>query len=220
MSNDEKSYQEFFKEDLYDGFVQHLLNEYGAYKVNVILNDNPLVTKRGINRNFTRDFNVFLAKNPSIHKRLSDEGMKFMSLRNIAGGPLAFPVDVKDENLMLREKLRIPVVIPVSFKDVPRGGPMTKSAGVMRDQTIKTSGFKSKRYPAPKRLTIHFKSGYAKKIGKTTRTFNVDSREEAMSIILDMYERNVAYAYIQNEEEFCFVKPKDGSKRANRKLRG
>jgi hypothetical protein len=220
ITSNEKSYQEFFKEELYDGFVQHLLSKYGAYKVIIVLNDDALVTKKGIHRNFIRDFNVFLSKNPSVYKRFANEGGKFMSLRNIAGGPLAFPIDVKNEGLMLREKVRIPQIIPADFKDIKRGGPLTKSAGAMKGQLIRTSGFKSKRYAVPKRLTIHFKRGYAQAIRKTTKSFQVNSRDEAMSIMLDMYEGKVAYAYIQNEEEFCFVKPKDGSKRKNRKLRG
>lgn len=218
--NDDKNYQEFFKEDLYDGFVQYLLNEYGAYKVLLLLKDDSLMSKKGVHPLFVRDFNRFLTLNPSIHRTFARHGAKFMSLRNIAGGPLAFPVDPDDERVMIKEKLRVPEFIPVNLGDVSRGGPMKKSAGPMKGQTIRTNGFKSKRYRSPKKVTIHFKSGFATYIGKTTMTFKVESREEAMYLLLDKYQNKVAYAYIQNEEEFCFVKPKDGSKRKNRKLCG
>jgi len=120
---------------------------------------------------------------------------------------------------MLKEKLRTPSAIPVDLTDAPRSDTMKKSAGPMKDQLLK-GDWNEKKYLLPKRLTVHFKEGYAIKIGKTTLSFAVESRSEAMHILLDRYEKRVAFATIENEEEFCFVKPRNGKRKRNRKLRG
>ena len=219
VSQEDRSYQDFFKEELYGGFVRYLLHKFGAMRVNTILRDDALVTKKGVHVSFRRDFNVFLAHNPTIEKQFIRNHQRFMSLRNIAGGQLAFPIDCKDENLMLKERIRTPSAIPVDLNDAPRSDTMKKSAGPFTGITIKGE-WHERKYLLPKRLTVHFKEGYAIKIGKTTLSFAVESRSEAMHILLDRYEKRVAFATIENEEEFCFVKPRNGKRKRNRKLRG
>lgn len=218
MNTEERTYQEFFKEEIYDGFVEYLLNKYGAGKVNLILRDMPLMTKRGVNVNFSSEFSRFIHSRPSILKVFADNEFKTFNLRNIAGGQLAFPIDVEDEGLMIREGIRIPHAIPVDLKDAPRSTPLWLSAGPMKGQVIRGE-IKERKYLHPKRLTVHFKESYAQRIGKTTMSFMVTCRSEAMDILLGRYPKRVAYAQIVGEEEFCFVKPRNGKKKRNRKLR-
>jgi hypothetical protein len=219
INHDEKNYQDFFKEELYGGFVNYLIDKYGAKSVISTLRDDQLITKKGVNFLFRRQFNEFLSLNPEIAKEFARNHGRCMSLRNICGGSLAFPIDTQDDILMVRENIRVPEAIPVQ-NDIPRAGKEIKGvAARMRGQTIKGDS-NEKKYRVSKRLTIHFKEGYATKIGKTTESFMVDSRSEAMDILLVRYEKRVAYAIIQNEEEFCFVKPRNGKRKRNRKLRG
>ena len=214
----ERNYQDFFKEELYDRFVQYLLDEYGAKTIITILGDNQLVTKKGFNLRVIEQFNEFLELNPAVAKVFLQNRMKCYSLRNVAGGPLAFPIDGEDDMLMITQGLRPPEIIPVQ-PATRATKEMKRSAGPMRGQTLKGDG-NERKYITLKRLTVHFKEGYATKIGKTTLSFMVDSRSEAMYIVLDRFEKRVAYATIQGEEEFCFVKPRNGKKKRTRKLRG
>ena len=215
----DRNYQDFFKEELYGGFVQYLLDEYGARTIIDLLRGQPLVTKKGFNFLVSKQMNEFLDLNPLINKTFAKNRRRCMNLRNIGGGELAFPIDPEDDMLMVREGLRTPEVIP-SVDKIPRAtSEMKRSAKPMTGQVLR--GYENeKKYLVPKRLTIHFKEGYAKKIGKTTLSFVVDRRSEAMQILLDQFEKRVAYATIQGEEEFCFVKPRNGKKKRSRKLRG
>jgi len=213
----DRNYQDFFKEELYDGFVQYLLDKYGAKTIITLLRDHPLVTKKGFNLRVVEQFNEFLELNPAIRKVFLENRRKCYSLRNVAGGPLAFPVDNEDDMLMITEGLRPPEVIPAALP-TRATKEMKRSAGPMKGQTLKGDG-NEKKYVALKQLTVHFKEGYATKIGKTTLSFMVESRSEAMYILLDRFEKRVAYATIQGEEEFCFVKPRNGKKKRTRKLR-
>ena len=218
-ASEDKSYKEFFEDELYGGFVNYLINELGHEKVIAILRDRPLISRKGVHPDFRVHFNKFMSKNPLILKRFVNEGQKFMGLRNIAGGELKFPVDTSNENLMLREGLRIPVVIPKSDERIHRPSKGEKySAKPFSGETLRGERHE-KRYLYPKRLTVHFKEGHAIRIGKTTESFMVHSRSEAMNIILDRYEKRVAYATIQNEEQFVFVKPRNGKNKRSRKLR-
>jgi len=215
----EKNYQEFFKEDVYGGFVDYLINKYGTANVITILNNDQLMSKRGIHPVYRQDFVKFMDANPLINRVFLENNMKFISLRNIVDGDLAFPIDTKDDMLMIKEKIRIPEVIPIvkTVAKVTKG--MKESAGPMRGQILGANPHERK-YLLPKRLTVHFKESYARKFGKTTVTFMVGCRSDAMSILLDRYDKAVAYATIQGEEEFCFVKPRNGKIKRNHKLRG
>lgn len=219
MSNySDKSYQDFFKEEVYDGFVQYLLNEYGARTIIDLLRNDPLVTKKGFNFLVTKQFKEFLELNPAVAKEFVRNRRKCFTLRNIGGGPLAFPVDTDDDMLMVRENVRTPEFIPVEDDTARATKEMKHSAVPMKGQIIRGGSYDVYRVSKP--LTIHFKEGYATKIGKTTMRFMVDSRSEAMSILLDRFEKKVAYATIQGEEEFVFVKPRNGKVKRSRKLRG
>ena len=216
----EKNYRDFFKEELYDGFVDYLIDELGHAKVIAVLRDNPLFTKRGVDRNFTVHFHRFLDKNPAILKTFVEANQKCMSLRNITDGDLRFPIDTEDENLMVREGIRNPAVLPLDIKDHvyrPTKG-QKQSSKPLTGQVLKGENHE-RRYLHPKRLTVHFKQGYALKLGKTTESFMVNSRSEAMDIIIGRFEKRVAYATIQNEEQFVFVKPRNGKSKRSRKLR-
>lgn len=220
MSNySEKNYSEFFKEDLYGGFVDYLIDKYGVKHCLNILRDDQLVTKKGVHPSFKEDFNKFMVLNPLIAKEHKRNFGKFIQLRNIAGEPLRFPIDTQDEMVMVQQKIRVPEFIPVK-DDITRASKgIRKTAAPMKGQILKGE-WHGRKYVHPKRLMVHFKEGFAKKLGKTTLCFMVDSRSEAMQILLDRFENKVAYATIQNEEEFCFVKPRNGKKKRNRKLRG
>jgi len=215
----DKNYTDFFKEEIYGRFSSHLIAEYGANAVILLLRGQQLVTKKGVNNHFQRDFTKFLSLNPEIQKEFAKNRNRFMSLRNIAGGDLAFQIDPEDDELMIREGLRTSKVIP-THDDIRRATKeMKRSAKPMTGQVVKSER-QGRGYLLPKRLTVHFKSGYATKIGKTTLTFTVNSRSEAVMIIIDRFENKVAYATIQGEEEFCLVKPRNGKTKRNRKLRG
>ena len=167
---------------------------------------------------FRRDFNTFLSKNPDIWTHFTTNFSKFFNMKNIADGDLRFPIDTEDDDLMVREGVRVPALIPVRDNITRASKEMKRSAGPMKGQVIR--GEVRDKYRVPKRLTVHFKEGFARKIKKTTMSFMVDSRSEAMHILLDRYEKRVAYAIIQGEEEFCFVKPRNGKKKRTGKLRG
>jgi len=215
----DRSYQDFFKEELYGGFVQYLLDEYGARTIIDLLRGDPLVTKKGFNFLVAKQMNEFLELNPAINIVFAKNRRRCMNLRNIGGGELAFPVDNDDDMLMVREGLRVSEVIPVENHIARATKQMKRSAGPMKGQIIRSDP-KEKKYLFPKRLTVHFKEGYAKKIEKTTLSFMVNSRSDATDIILNRFEKRVAYATILGEEEFVFVKPRNGKKKRSRKLRG
>jgi hypothetical protein len=219
MSNyTDRSYQDFFKEELYGRFVQYLLDEYGARTIIDLLRDDPLVTKKGFNFLVNRQLNEFLQLNPAIMKVFVENRRRCINLRNISGGVLAFPISTEDDMLMVRESLRTPEYIPVVDDTARASKGIKKLAVPMKGHTLK-GDVNEKKYLMPKRLTVHFKEGYATKIQKTTLSFNVDSRSDAMHILLDRFEKKVAYATIQGEEEFCFVKPRNGKNKRSRKLR-
>lgn len=214
----DRSYQDFFKEEVYGGFVQYLLDEYGAKTIIDLLRDRPLVTKKGFDFLVTKQFNEFLELNPKVAKVFVKNHRRCANMRNLAGAPLAFPIDTEDDILMVRENLRNPEYIPVVDDTARATKEMKRLAVAMRGQTLKGERHERK-YITPKRLTVHFKEGYATKIGKTTQSFLVDRRSEATQIMLDRFENKVAYATIQGEEEFCFVKPRNGKRKRTRKLR-
>ena len=219
MNYTDKNYQEFFKEEIYGGFVQFLLNEYGAKTIIDLLRGDPLVTKKGFNFLVTRQLNEFLQLNPVVAKQFVANRRRCISLRNIDGGDLQFPIDPEDDILMVKEGLRPPEVIPMDLSAIPRATKeMKRSAGPMSGQILK-GDWKEDRYIHPKRLTLHFKEGYAKKIEKTTLSFMVVSRSEAVYIMYDRFEKRVAYATILGEEDFVFVKPRNGKIKRSRKLR-
>ena len=220
MSNyNDRSYQDFFKEELYGRFVQYLLDEYGARMINDLLRDDPLVTKKGFNFLVTKQLKEFLELNPTIAETFIENRRRCMNMRNIGGGTLAFPIDTEDDGLMVRESLRVPEVVPPVELSARATKEMKRLATPMKGQTLKGDR-NERKYLCSKRLTIHFKEGYANKTGKTTESFHVDSRSDAMHILLDRFEKKVAYATIQGEEEFVFVKPRNGKRKRNRKLRG
>lgn len=214
----ERNYTDFFKEEVYGRFVQYLLNKYGAKSVITLLRNDQLMSKKGVHPLFQKDFNVFLTQNPLIHKELLRNNSKFLNLRNIADGDLAFPIDVKDDMLMVKESIRVPAIIPVKDEITRATKEMKRSADPMKGQILRGDS-NEKKYRIPKRLTVHFREKHARKIGKTTLSFMVDSRGDAMNIILDRFKDDVAYATIQNEEEFVFIKPRNGKVKRNRKLR-
>ena len=218
MSNyTDRSYQDFFKEELYGGFVQYLLDEYGARTIIDLLRGDPLVTKKGFNFLVSGQLNKFLQLNPAIMKVFTENRRRCMNLRNISGGTLAFPIDTEDDILMVRESLRTPEYIPVVDDIVRATKGIKKLAIPMKGHTLK-GDINEKKYLIPKRLTIHFKEGYATKIQKTTMSLLVESRSDAMYMLLDRFEKKVAYATIQGVEEFCFVKPRNGKNKRSRKL--
>jgi hypothetical protein len=232
QSKDERSYQDFFKEEVYGGFVQHLLDKYGSAKIIALVDDEPIMTKKGVHFLLRKQFNEFLNKNPQIEKKLVYNKNRFFSLRNICDQPLRFPVDPDDDMLMVKQKLRPVAFIPVD-NNIPRATKHVKRvAKKMVGQKLK-GDWHEEKYISPKRLTIYFKRGYAKAINKSTASFLVESRSEAMYILLDKYKNKVAFADIVGTEEFAFVKrvkkPRKeklakaeeyAKRQRNRKLRG
>lgn len=217
MSQNDRNYSEFFKEELHNGFVQYLLNEYGAGKINEILGDQSLITKKGVNNLVRLQFNKFLNLNPQVEKRFVQERGRCLTLRNISGGDLRFPIDGNDDPLMVKEGLRPYEFIPV-LEDIPRASNKVKaSAASMTGQVFKTD-WHEEEYLVPRKLTVYFKRGYANAIKKSTMTFWVSSRSEAMSILLDRYKNKVAFANILNTEEFNFVRRDKTRARINRKV--
>jgi len=213
-----KNYSNFFKEEIYGGFVQYLLDRYGAAAVIYRLRGLPLIGRKGMNFEFSRDFRIFLAKNPLIEKVFYKNDNKIIRLKNSEDGDLAFPIDTSDEKLMIREGLRIPEIIPVTDDILRASKEMKRNASFKNEIAVGPSH--ERKYLHPVRLTVHFKEGYARKHGKTTESHMIDSREDAKTIILDRYENKVAYATIQNKEEFAFVKSRNGKQKWSHKLHG
>jgi hypothetical protein len=205
MHKSDRDYQEFFKEELYDGFVSFLIDKYGASKVNDLLGDEPLFTKKGVNYKLKRQLNEFFNINPRIEKKFASNRGKCIQLRNVCGGTLLFPIDSSDDSFMIKTGLRVPEVIPV-MENIPRATNKVKaSAARMKGQTFK-GNWHEKSYLVPRKLTVYFKKGYANSVGKSTLTFWVDSRSEAIDILLNRYKNKVAFADILNTESFEFVK--------------
>jgi hypothetical protein len=205
MTQDERNYQEFFKEELYDGFVRFLLNKYGSATIIEIVDDESIITKKGVHHLLKRQFNEFLNRNPRIEKRFVEERGRCLNLRNVSGGALRFPVDAKDDKLMGKLNFRPHEIIPMQ-ESVPRASARIKaSAAPMTGQVFKDN-WHEKLYLSPRKLTVYFKRGYANAIRKSTMTFWVSSRSEAMDILINRYKNKVAFADILNTESFEFVK--------------
>jgi hypothetical protein len=216
---DEKSvnYQDFFKEELYDGFVRFLLNEYGSSKVINLIDDEPVITKKGVHSRLRRQFNEFLNKNPKIERKFVEGGQKFLNLRNVAGGTLYFPINSEDDMLMSKLRLRAHYFIPVDEKSIPRASNKVKnSAETMKGQILK-GDWSEDKFIVPRRLTIHFKRGYAKAIGKTTICTKVESMQQVNNLLFDIYENKVAFAQFEDGKNYEFVKRNNNEKRAKRK---
>ena len=85
MHKGDRDYQEFFKEELYGGFVSFLIDKYGASKINDILNDEPLFTKKGVYYKLQRQLNEFFNMYPHIEKKFVFNRKKCIQLRLLDG---------------------------------------------------------------------------------------------------------------------------------------
>jgi hypothetical protein len=206
MKEDQKPYQEFFKEEVYDGFTKFLLSKFSSATCIALLDDEPLFTKKGVHVQFRKTFNEFLNKNPHVEKVFANNSGKCFVLKNVAGEMLHFPIDAKDNELMVREGIRIPVVLPtMDRKDVPRAYKLIKNtAEPMKKQVLKGDWSES-RFIIPKNLTIHFKRGYALSIGHTTETYKVESKDQINNLIFDVFENKVAFAIFE-KQRLSFVR--------------
>lgn len=205
MNKIDRDYQEFFKEELYGGFVSFLIDKYGASKVNDLLDDEPLFTKKGVHYKLQRQLNEFFNMYPHIEKKFVFNRKKCMQLRNVCGGTLLFPIDESDDPFMVKSGLRVPEFIPV-LESIPRASNKVKAGSArMKGQTFK-GNWHEKPYTTPKKLTVYFKRGYANAIKKSTMSFMVDSRSDAIDILLVRYKNKIAFADILNTESFEFVK--------------
>lgn len=204
MKEDNQDYQDFFKEELYDGFVKFLLDKLGSTKTIVLIGDEPVFTKKGVHPQLRRLFNRFLNENSRIEKTFAKNDGKCYLQRNIAGEPLAFPIDVNDESVMVGQDIRRPILEPVDL-NFPRAGKNTKrTAEPMKNQILK-GDWKETFFRAPSVLIIHFKKSYAKHVGKTTESFKVISKEEIGYLLYDRYKDRVAFAQCMGFK-FEFVK--------------
>ena len=211
MNNDEqRNYQEFFKEEIYGGFVKFLLDKLGSAKVIALIDDDPVFTKKGVHIQLRRLFNEFLSNNKNIEKTFAKNDGKCYVLRNVANETLRFPINVEDDALMVGQTLRPPEFIPVII-NFPRAGKNTKrTAEPMKNQILK-GDWKENRFLAPKKLIVHFKKGYATHLGKTTESFDVDSKEDVAYLLFDRYRDKVAFAQCQGHK-FEFVKRRPNGK--------
>ena len=204
MNNDERNYQDFFKEELYGGFVNFLIGKLGSAKVIALIGDDPVFTKKGVHIQLRRLFNEFLSNNNKIERKFAANNGKCYLQRNIANEPLAFPVDVNDDQLMVGQNLRPPTIIPADF-NFPRAGKKTKrTTEPMKNQILK-GDWKEHKFGAPVKLVVHFKKSYATVIGKTTLTYDVNSKEEVADILFDRFKDKVAFAQCRGHK-FEFVK--------------
>ena len=206
MKNDDLNYPDFFKEEIYDGFVRFLLGKYSNATCIALLADEPLFTKKGVHQNFRKAFNEFLNQNPRIEKIFGLNNFKTFVVKNIVGEMLHFPVSPEDEGLMVREGIRSPELLPpMDSKDIPRVRKDIKlSAAPMKGQILK-GDWKEHSLLVPQKLILHYKRGYAMSIKKTTECFYVTTREQVNNIIFDIYENKVAYALFDGER-LTFVK--------------
>lgn len=219
MNENEKNYQDFFRKEIYDGFVNFLIGKLGSAKVIALIGDDPLFTKKkGVHVQLRRLFNEFLSKNKNIEKVFAANGGKCYMLRNICDEPLAFPINTADDELMVKQNIRPPKFVPTNF-DFPRAGKKTKkSAEPMKNQILK-GDWKEHKFFAPEKLVVHFKKSYASKIKKTTVTYDVNSREEIADIILDRFKDRVAFAQCQGRKvEFVRKKTKENEKNFQNKV--
>ena len=208
MRNSNDGYQDFFREEIYGGFVRFLLDKLGSAAVNAVLDGDPLFTKSGVHNQLRRQFNEFLSLNPRIEKMYSRNGNKTFMQKNMCNQPCAFPINCEDDNLMVRENIRIPVLIPVETDSeefyVPRAGKMIKnSCEPFRNQIMK-GDWKEDKFLAPKKLIVHFKKQFVYK-GKTTEVFDVNSKDDVANILFDLYKGKLASAKC-GSQKFQFVK--------------
>ncbi len=205
MNNDERNYQDFFRQEIYDGFVKFLLDKLGSAKVIALIGDEPVFTKKGVHVQLRRLFNEFLSNNKKVEKVYVANGGKCYLQRNIVNESLLFPINVNDDELMVKEYLRPPVFIPADLESFPRAGKNTKrTAEPIKNQILKAD-WKEHKFGAPVKLVVHFKKSYATHIGKTTITYDVESKEEVANILFDRFKDKVAFAQCQGHK-FEFVK--------------
>ena len=210
--NNDKNYQDFFRDELYGRFVAFLRNKLGCATVIALIGDDPIFNKRGVHLQLRRLFNEFLSKYPGIEKIFTSNDQKCYLQRNIAGEALRFPIDVNDEQLMVTEDLRNPAVIPVDWKDIPRAGKNIKNvASPMRKRSLK-GDLNSKKFLIPRKLIVHYKRGFAVNVKhKTTEVFFVESKEDISTILFDTYKDKVAFAQCE-KMKFQFVKYRSNGK--------
>jgi hypothetical protein len=204
MKQSSENYQDFFREEIYDGFVRFLLDKLGSATVIALIDDEPVFTKKGVHTQLRRKFNEFLARNPRIERVFAQNDHKTFMIKGISGQPLAFPINTEDEALMVREDIRIPEFIPVDKTGYPKARKMIRNtAEPLRNQLLK-GDWKEHKFIAPCKLVVHFKKNYANKIGKTTITFTVISKEEILYLLYDTYRDKVAFAQC-GKQKFQFV---------------
>ena len=204
MNKDEKSYQEFFKEEIYDGFVKFLLGKLGSAKVIALIGDEPVFTKKGVHVQLRRLFNEFLSNNKKIEKVYAANDGRCYLQRNIVNEPLLFPVNVNDDELMVKQGLRPSVFVPADFNFTRVGKHTKRTADPIKNQILKAD-WKEHKFGAPVKLVVHFKKSYATAIGKTTITYDVESKEEVADLLFDRFKDKVAFAQCQGHK-FEFVK--------------
>lgn len=205
----DNNYQDFFRQKIYDRFVTFLRNKIGCAQVIALIGDKPIFNKKGVHYQLRRLFNEFLNNNKDIEKIFLANDQKCYQQRNICNQPLAFPVDVNDDELMVKCHLRKPIAILPEFEFERATKHDKKNVEPFKGQVLK-GDWKEKNFIAPKKMIVHFKRAYATTIGKTTVVFTVKSKEEIADILFDSYKDKVAFAQCEGHK-FEFVKRKRSS---------
>jgi len=194
-----ENYRDFFKEEIYDRFVGYLTHKLGNAVVIALLDNEPLFTKKGVHFQFRRYFNEFLSANPRIEKVYSrNEGKTFL-VKGISEQPLAFPINSEDDALMVRENIRIPVLIPAQIDEFPRARKYHKNTAEPLKGQILKGDWKEDKFLAPRKMLVHYTKVYSVKIGKTTEVFTVNSKEDVANLLFYVYKNKIKFARIGNQ---------------------
>lgn len=213
MKRENINYQEFFRKEIYDRFVSFLIHKLGHSKVNELIGDEPLFTKKGVHYRLRRFFNEFLNSNKEIEKVFIQNSQQCYLQRNICEQPLCFPVNVNDDELMTQKKLRNPRLHKSDFTFTRASKEEKQDVEPWKNQVLK-GDWTEKRFIAPKKLVVHFKRAYATHTGKTTVVFTVNSVDEIANLLFDLYKDQVAFAKCENQK-FEFVKRKQKRRSKN-----
>lgn len=211
-------YFNFFKEEIYSGFVKFLFNKLGSATVIALIGNDPVFSKKGVHLQLRRYFNEFLAKNPKIEKTFIQNDQKCYLLRNIEDGVLQFPIDTKDDSLMVKEYIRVPKLIRSTIEK--SRVPKSIKKNIINDKTAPMTmslSLKEEYFVFPKRLIIHFKKKLSSIFGKTTMTFMVKSKDEINYLIFDKYKDEVAFANCENVFKMDFVRRRTSRKHSHGK---
>lgn len=192
---EDRKYKGYFLGVVYPAFIEFIVDGIGIQKFNNLIGTGyTFDNKRGINPRIRKYFNQFLSFNPDMLKEVSDNNFKVFSPRNIAGGPLATPVECDNDDYMVQELLRPP-------KFELNQNVFRKSLADKRDfkeKKAKSGGLTSDRNPhrnsgdrqIPGTLFIQIKNVNHEKYFNTTHTYTI-KEVDVKDVVNTFHEKDI-----------------------------